>query len=55
MSLPDNLFNGAFPSVVIKTEPLEINAVFQDRLQQILCEGEVTGTTESKTDLYKQM
>ena len=55
MSLPDSLFNGAFPSVVIKTEPLEINAVFQDRLQQILCEGEVTGTTESKTDLYKQM
>ena len=31
MSLPDGLFNGAFPSVVIKTEPLEINAVFQDR------------------------
>ena len=32
MSLPGSLFNGAFPSVVIKTGPLEPNAGFQDRL-----------------------
>ena len=42
MSLPGSLFNGAFPSVVIKTGPLNQMRAFKTDLLQILCKGEIT-------------